>query len=97
MLKNYIVLYVIFCLVGAGVEWCYGAFWDVVGVTPWLYPESPLLYTSLDWMPLWGFAAFVILPIHRAVTERNPKLLKGIVVPLALAMLWIAIYSWFIA
>lgn len=97
MLKNYIVLYVIFCLVGAGVEWCYGAFWDLIGEPPWLYPESPLLYTSLDWMPLWGFAAFTIHPIYRSVTERKPKLLKGIVAPLALAMLWIAIYSWFIA
>ena len=93
MRKNYIILYLIFCLIGAGLEWCYGAFWDVVGVTPWTYPNSWLHYTSLEGLPLWGFGGLICVSIYEAVTRRSVKLLFGAVTPLVLGALWILLYS----
>ena len=87
------ILYLIFCLIGAGLEWGYGAFWDVVGNTPWTYPNSWLHYTSLEGLPLWGLGGFLCISVYRAVTRRNIKLLFGMVIPLVLAALWILLYS----
>lgn len=95
-LKDYIPLYLIFCLIGAGLEWGYGAFWDVVGVTPWLYPDSPLHYTSLEGLPLWGFGGLICVSIYKAVTQRKTKPLIGMVISLVLAALWILIYTQFV-
>jgi len=93
MRKDYIFLYILFCLIGAGLEWCYGAFWDMVGVTPWTYPNSLLHYTSLEGLPLWGFGGLVIVSIFKSVIQRKAKLLLGTVAPLLLAALWILIYA----
>lgn len=90
---NIIFLYVVFCLVGAGLEWGYGAFWNLVGSTPWIYPHSPIHYTSLGGLPLWGFGGFIIVAIYKSVTQRRVKPLVGVVAPLLLAMLWIVIYT----
>lgn len=92
MFKNYIFLYLLFCLIGAGLEWCYGTFWNIVGVTPWIYPDSPLRYTSLEGLPLWGFGAFIIVSVYKSVIQRKAKFLVGTIAPLVLAMLWILIY-----
>ena len=93
MFKEYIILYLIFCLVGAGLEWSYGTYWDVVGVTPWTYRGSWLHYTSLEGIPLWGFGGLICVSIYRAFTRRNVKLLSGAVISMVLAALWILIYS----
>jgi hypothetical protein len=84
-----VVTYIAFCLVGAGLEWCYGAFWDVVGTAPWMYPNSPWRYTCLEGVPLWGFGGFVAIAVYRAVRDRSARRLLGAVVPLVLAALWI--------
>lgn len=91
--KDYVLLYLIFCLIGGGLEWCYGAFWDVVGVAPWTYPNSWLHYTSLEGLPLWGFGGLICVSIYKAVTQRSAKLLLGMVIPLALVLLWILLYA----
>ncbi len=96
-IKNYVFLYLIFCLVGAGLEWGYGIFWSVVGATPWLYPNSPLSYTSLEVLPQWGFGGLVCVSIYRALLWKKPRFLLGVIPPLVLAALWILIYTWFIA
>ena len=93
MFKNYLILYPVFCLVGTGFEWFYGVFWDMVGVAPWIYPKSWLHYTALEGVPLWGFGGLVCVSIYLAVTQRNVKLLSGAVVSVALAALWILLYS----
>ena len=88
-----VVLYLIFCLIGAGLEWCYGAFWDIVGVTPWVYTDYWLHYMSLECLPLWGFGGLICVSIYIAVTRRNIKLLFGMVISLVLAALSILFYS----
>lgn len=92
---NIIFLYVVFCLVGAGLEWGYGAFWNIVGTTPWIYPNSPIHYTSLEGLPLWGFGGFIIVAIYKAITQMKPRLLVNILAPLVLAILWITLYTSF--
>jgi len=93
MRKDYIILYILFCLVGAGLEWLYGAFWDVVGVTPWTYPDSPLGYTSLEGLPLWGCGGLICVSVYRAFTGRSVKMLSGMVISLVLAASWVLLYS----
>jgi len=93
MWRDYIILYLIFCLIGAGLEWGYGAFWDVVGVAPWTYHNSWLHYTSLEGIPLWGFGGLICVSVYTAVTQRSVKLLFGMVISMVLAALWILLYS----
>ena len=93
MFKDYIIMYPIFCLVGAGLEWCYGAFWDIVGVAPWTYPNSWLQYTSLEGLPLWGFGGLICVSIFLTIKQRSAKLLLGAGISLGLAALWILLYS----
>ena len=91
--KDHIILYFIFCIIGAGLEWFYGTFWDVVGVTPWIYPNSWLHYTSLEGLPLWGFGGLICVSIYTAVRQRSVRLLSGAAISLVLAALWILLYS----
>lgn len=88
-----ILLYFLFCLVGFSLEWCYGAFWNVVGTTPWTYPGSPLRYTSFEGIPLWGVGGFIIISIYSAITQRSIKPLRSAVISVALGLLWIVLYS----
>ena len=89
--RHYVILYVIFCLIGAGLEWCYGALWDVVGTAPWLYPDSPLRYTSFGGVPLWGFGGLVCVSVYNTVLRKEAKQLLGVIPSLLLAVLWIII------
>ena len=93
MRKDHVILFFIFCLIGAGLEWFYGAFWDVVGVTPWTYPNSWLHYTSLEGLPLWGFGGLICVSIYTAFTRRSVRLLFGAAISLVLAALWILLYG----
>lgn len=92
-----IITYLTFCLVGAGLEWCYGAFWDVVGIAPWIYPNSFLRYTCLQGVPLWGLSGFVAVSVYRTVRDRSAKGLLGVVIPLTLAVLWILFYTFILS
>ena len=92
-LKHYVILYIIFCLIGVGLEWSYGALWNIVGTTPWLYPDSPLHYTSFEGVPLWGVGGLVCISVYNAIIKREVKQLLGVIPPLLLAVLWIIFYG----
>lgn len=92
-LMDYVFLYLAFCLTGAGLEWGYGILWNVVGTTPYIYPSSPLRFTSLEMLPHWGFGGFVAISVYTAIRDRSARKLLGAVVPLVLATLWILLYS----
>lgn len=94
---NIIITYLALCFTGAALEWCYGTFWNLVGATPWIYPNSFLHYTSLEGIPLWGFGGFVAIAVYKAIRDRKTRELLGAVVPLVLAALWVLIYAWLIA
>ncbi len=95
--KRYLAIFPIFCLLGFGLEWAYGVFWNIVGTTPWVYPNSALRYTSFEGIPLWGFGGLAGFAVYRAITDRSPKRLLGMVIPLILSALWILVYAQFIA
>ena len=96
MMRKIAFLYLSFCLVGTGLEWAYGAFWSLVGTSPWIYSNSALHYTSFEVIPLWGFGGFTCVSVYRAITER-PKRLLGAAIPVILGALWVLIYARFIA
>ncbi len=91
--KTKLAFYITFCFVGAGLEWAYGTFWDICGTTPWIYPGSLFRYTTLEIIPLWGFGGLVFISIYEALKQRAAKLLIGMMLPLALALLWIVLYT----
>ncbi len=93
MLRTYILLYPIFCLAGAGLEWCFGALWNFTSFTPWVYPDSPLTYTSLEGIPLWGFGGLFCVATYLAITKKDPKQLFAVGISLVLAISWILFYS----
>lgn len=89
----WLVLYLIFCLIGVALEWGYGTFWGLLDKTPWVYPDSPLRYTSLEGIPLWGFGGLICVSVYRAIVERKPRRLIVSLASLALAALWITVYT----
>lgn len=90
-----VVLYVVFCVVGAASELSYGAFWSMVGAAPWTYPSSSLHYTSLAVLPLWGLGGLLCVSLYRALLRRELRFLLLMIPLMALAISWILIYSWF--
>jgi len=92
--KHCLILFVMFCIIGTTLEWCYGAFWDIVGNTPWKYPNSFLHYTSLEGIPLWGVGGLIAILIYKAVNCRTARPLFLIIPLLAFDVLYIVIYSW---
>lgn len=44
-------------------------------------------------LPLWGFAGLIVVSMYSTISQRNAKLLLDVLIPLALAALWIIIYS----
>jgi hypothetical protein len=96
-LRKYVTLYLVFCVVGFGLEWCYGKFWSTVGTTPWLYADSSLDYTSLEGAPLWGFGGLICVTIYQSFSAGKVKRLLGLIPLLILSAAWILIYVRFIA
>ena len=96
-IKKYAALYLIFCVIGAGLEECYGIFWSIVGTTPWIYADSPLVYTSLEGVPLWGLGGLICVTIYLSFSKGKVKYLLGLVPLLILAAAWIFIHAQFIA
>ena len=91
--RKYIALYLLFCVVGAGLEWSYGQFWNLLGTTPWLYADSPLHYTSLEGVPLWGFGGLICVSIYLSLSKGKIRYLSGLIPSLVMAAAWILIYE----
>lgn len=94
---KYLALYLLFCLVGAGLEWGYGKFWGIIGTAPWKYADSPLDYTSLEMVPLWGFGGLICVSIYQSFSKGKLKPLLGLIPLLILAAAWIVVYAQFVA
>ena len=91
--KDVLVLYVTLCLVGAILEWVYGALWSLCGQTPWLYPNSILQYTSFEGLPLWGLGGLICVTIYRTYRSQSWKVALWIIPLLALAALWVVLHG----
>jgi hypothetical protein len=89
---NLVLLYVVFCIVGTGLEWGYGAYWDWLGESPWVYGDSPLRYTCFEGMPLWGMGGLICVAIYSAFRSGWRKIF-WVVPPVALAALWILVFA----
>lgn len=93
-IKEYLILYLAFCLIGTVLEGLYGFFWSYAGTTPWIYPRSFLRYTSLEMLPLWGFSGLICVCIYRAIVKKDiGLLLPELPCLMVVAALWIMIYS----
>ena len=86
-------LFLLFCAWGIFFEWFFGFFWNVVGSSPWFYPDSFLRYTSWKMIPLWGLGGLTVLQLANLVRERNRRTIVHTILLLAFSMLWITILS----
>lgn len=93
MVKHYLKIFAIFCVIGPILEWAYGKFWSVVGQSPWLYPSSPFEYTSLEGIPLWGLGGVLAAAVTHAIKQNNPRHLIVFAPTTVLAVIWILVYS----
>ena len=89
---KYIILFFVFALFGTGSELAYGSLWSLNGITPWIYPNSSLVYTSLEMIPLWGCGGLACVGIYKALEERTIRYIPIIIIPLILAGLWVLAY-----
>ena len=92
-LKMHSGFFLLLCAWGFFFEWFFGFFWSVIGSSPWIYPNSPLTYTSWKVAPLWGLGVLTVLQLHKIIKERDKRDLYWVAVLQALSMLWIAILS----
>lgn len=92
-MKIYVIIFLVFAVVGPVLEWCYGKLWSITGSSPWVYPNSILEHTSFEGIPLWGFGGLIGFSIYRAILDRSLKRLLGAIIPLLLAVIWILLYS----
>jgi hypothetical protein len=90
--RDVVLLYVVFCIAGTALEWLYGVYWDWLGDSPWVYGNSPLRYTSLEAMPLWGMGGLICVGIYSAF-RRGWRRLLWVIPPVVLAALWILVYE----
>lgn len=88
-LKLHVLIFLIFAVLGLLLEWGYGTLWSIVGVTPWIYPNSPLHYSGFEGMPLWGLGGIFGISLYRAITERKARDLLGMLASTILAVLWV--------
>jgi hypothetical protein len=91
--KMHAGLFLLFCGWGLFFEWFFGFFWSTVGSSPWIYPNSPLRYTSWEVTPIWGFGGLTIIQLSKAVRERDKRALVYVGILQILSILWIAILS----
>jgi hypothetical protein len=86
-----VVLFLLFCAWGVYFEWFSGFFWSIVGSTPWIYPDSPLRYTSWQVIPLWGLGGLAVLQLTKAVRRRDKLALAYAAGFQLLTLIWMII------
>jgi hypothetical protein len=65
----YLIVAMIFGAIG---EYMLGASWHYMFGEPlWIYPDSPLIYTSFQSIPFWGIALLSFLFIIRQIEKRE--------------------------
>ena len=67
----WVLLFVVFALYGTFMEWVVGVVWSRLGTCPYVYPRSPLLYTDLKMLPLWGVCGLQGVAIYLLLKERK--------------------------
>jgi hypothetical protein len=92
-LREALVFFFVSCVAGAALEWTYGTFWSLVGTSPWLYPHSFLTYTSLEVIPLWGFAGLMCMALYRAITLWRGRELFLLAISAILAALYVVLMA----
>lgn len=89
----YVILYVTFCVSGTLFELAYGALWSVVGTAPWIYPSSPMYYTSLAVLPLWGCVGLIGISIYHTLLHKKLKFMRVALIAMVAAALYVIAYS----
>ena len=74
-LTPWFVLFVVAAVYGTFMEWAIGSIWDIVGECPYVYPASPITYSSIIMMPMWGLVGLQAVVIYLAIKRRKPTML----------------------
>jgi hypothetical protein len=71
----WLVLFLLAAVYGTFMEWAIGSIWDIAGESPYVYPASPITYSSIIMMPFWGLAGLQAIVIYLAITRRKATML----------------------
>jgi len=89
----WLILFLVGAVYGLFMEWAIGSIWDRVGECPYVYPGSPLTYSSFIMAPVWGLAGLQVIVIYLAITRRKPKILLWLLVLVALTIVLMVLTS----
>jgi len=78
---------------GTFMEWAIGSIWDRVGECPYVYPGSPLTYSSFIMTPVWGLAGLQAIVIYLAIARREPKMLLRLLGLIALTTVLVVLLT----
>ncbi|MFC1979754.1 hypothetical protein ACFLVS_02655 [Chloroflexota bacterium] len=88
-----LMLFVIFAVVCTFLEWAYGALWNLGAKAPWIYSDSPWLFTSWKVIPLWGFGGLFVCEVYKTVKEHELMRLLWSALWLGLGALYVVIMA----
>ena len=74
-LTLWFVIFIVAAVYGTFMEWAMGSIWDIVGECPYVYPDSPITYSSFIMMPVWGLAGLQAVVVYLTIRRRKPAML----------------------
>lgn len=89
----WLILFLVAAVYGTFMEWAMGAIWDRVGECPYVYPNSPLTYSSFIMMPVWGVAGLQAIVIYLTIKHRRPKTLPWLLGLVALTIVLVVVLA----
>ena len=88
---KYVAAFAASAVLGPTLEWAIGKLSARIGTAPYIYPASPLRYTSFEVVPLWGFAGVIGVALYEAYRVREGKYVRDAILAAALAAGWVII------
>ena len=86
-------LFCVAAVYGTFMEWAVGSIWGRIGDCPYIYPNSPITYSSFLMMPLWGFVGLQAAVIYLAIAQKKPKMLLWLLLLVVLTAILVLILA----
>lgn len=89
----WLVLFFVAAVYGFFMEWAMGSIWGGIGECPYIYPNSPLTYSSFIMMPVWGLAGLQAIVIYLAIAHKKPRMLLWLLGLVVLTVILVVILA----
>ena len=89
----WLVIFLVAAVYGTFMEWAMGFIWDMAGECPYVYPASPMTYSSFIMMPVWGLAGLQAVVVYLAIAHRRPAMLLLLLGLIALTIILVVVLA----